>query len=269
MQRVMYPRILVIGTGGGWRTPRDLAFFLSAYMPQSVLWLVDGKTYLVRHQDHECFSELGNKANVQVAFLHREFPELRWEAVPNFVGSDPGEGVVPVSELIQAGDVVFLQVDNNKTKLLVDQWCRTLSDITVVSGGTNQDQLRVQAYVRRQGVDLTPPFAGYCADIATPDDDLPSAPCPDPHQIDIPYQSDVRHPFTLMAMSTFMLNTFYQVWSLDRGQLDRLVYDTWHDIRSQRSRVTAVHLDAPAGLRPAKEPVSMGAGERISALARM
>lgn len=238
MNRTRYKRFLVLGVGGGWRTPLDLAFFLSYFMPESELVIVDGGTYQSRQLDHEHFAVPGNKARIQAEFVLREFPGLRVEAIKKYVGLAAGDQVIPVQELLQSGDVIFLQVDNNKTRNLVAEHAGKLADVTLISGGTNEDQLRVIVYIRRGHRDLTPSFSSYCDEIAQPADESPAERllrqegC-----LEQIAKAEHFHPFTMLATSTFMLNAFYAVWKLESsGRLCNFPYELWYDIAAGRCR---------------------------------
>ena len=238
MNHVHYTRLVVVGVGGGWRTPRDLAFFLSYFMTEAVLVIVDGGVYRSRQRDHEHFAMPGNKARIQAEFVRDAFPGLGIEAIRKYVATKNGEQVVSVEELLLPGDVVFLQVDNNRTRNLVAEHARQLSDVTLISGGTNEDQLRVMVYLRRGHQDITPPFSAYCDEIARPADESPSERLSQQEGCFEQIEAEHVHPFTMLATSTFMLNAFYAVWKLESaGRLaDFPFQELWYDIATGRCR---------------------------------
>lgn len=230
-------RLMVVGVGGLWLTPRLLAFYANHHMPGAQIVVVDGKTYKPRHADHECFDSLGNKARVQVEWLRREFPYLSFEAVKAFIGPERTDDTEPIPAVIREGDAVFLQVDNDRTKHVVDAYCQTLKDIALISGGTDGEVLRVQVMLRRDGRNVTPPFSAYCPEVRAPRDELPKLPCPGLHEEPDPNPTVVQHPFTLMTASVFMLNAFHQVCLYDAGGLAAFNHDRWHDIRTGQVRI--------------------------------
>lgn len=230
-------RFVVVGVGGMWLTPRLLAFYAGHHVPSARIVIVDGKTYKPRHADHECFDSLGNKARVQAEWLRREFPQLSFEAVKAFIGPERTDDTEPIAAVIREGDVVFLQVDNDRTKHFVDAHCQGLEDIALISGGTDDEVLRVQVLLRRGGRNVTPALSAYCPEILTPRDELPKLPCPGLHEESDPNATVVQHPFTLMTASVFMLNALHQVCLYDAGRLAVFNHDRWHDIRTGQVRI--------------------------------
>jgi hypothetical protein len=244
---MIYLRIAVVGLGGGWLTPRLLAFFMSYFMPSSTLVLVDGSIYKPNHRDHEDFPSLGNKARISGDFIRREYPGLRFEIIPKYVGSLNGTGVIALNDVIFKGDLVFLQVDSAKTKRLVEDHVSGLDDITLISGGTNEDQLRIQVYIRRRGREITPKFSTYCEDIANPTDESPVDKYLHADELCEGCRENIgkterHHPFTMMTTSTLMMNAFYAIWKLESlGQLsDFPWYELWYDIVTGKCRTEKI-----------------------------
>ncbi|MBI4450285.1 hypothetical protein HY634_04450 [Candidatus Uhrbacteria bacterium] len=230
-----YGRFTFYGVGGGWDTPRKVAFFASTFMPDATVVLVDGGVYSLDQRDHESFHVLGNKARVQAEWLQREFPALDVIDVPMFVGFSSSDRTIAIQDVMLSGDVVFLQVDNNRTRLLVEQYARELQDITLICGGTNGDQLRVMVYLRRNGADLTPPFSSYCEAVAHPQDESPV------ESREGCFEKVARaaqQPFTMLSASTFQCNAFCEVWKRESaGTLARFPYhELWFDIGTGRCR---------------------------------
>lgn len=232
---VTYARLIIIGLGGGWDLPSKLAFFCEYFMPTTQLVLVDGGQYTGRQRDHEHFLQAGPKVRIQTAFLRREFPDTPVIPIPKYVGTSTSDRAIAVEDLLRPGDVVFLQVDNNQTRHLVEEHAHTLSDTTLLCGGTNDDQLRVMVYLRRHHHDLTPRFSSYCNAIAHPTDQSPLTKenCTEPLGREAHF-----HPFTMLAASAFLLSAFYQVWRRETdNSLDEYDYsELWYDITSGRCR---------------------------------
>ena len=92
-----------------------------------------------------------------------------------------------IERLLQEGETIVLAVDNHATRKLVSDYCTTLSNVCLISGGndgieehTDGRLLRgtygnCQVYVRRKGADITPSLSEYHAEIREPSDQLPTA----------------------------------------------------------------------------------------------
>ena len=232
-----YKEFVFLGLGGGWRTAFDMAVFTSYFMPEARLILVDGGTYDSRQLDHEHFLRTGNKAVVQAEFLNRECPEVNVDAVSKYVGTEDDALSVAVDGVVTEGSVVFVLVDNNRTRRLVCDHADTLNDVTVLCGGTNNDQLRTNIHIRRGGVDLTTPLPEYLSSVADPTDQAPFE-IERENCTDRLGERERFHPFTMLATSTMLCNAFYEVWRRESdGTLHQFPYDQmWFDIRTGRSR---------------------------------
>jgi hypothetical protein len=174
-------RVLVIGLGGiGCAAIPYLALFLqslSLHAPLRLL-LVDGDSFEYGNSNRMQFSRLGNKAEVKAT----EIIELLDDAAVAVVAIP--EYVTPenVGRLIRDGDYVFLFVDNHPTRKLVSDYCQTLRDVTLISGGNEGvDPPRergtygnVQIAVRQGGADRSVPITRYHPEIAHPTGTLPT-----------------------------------------------------------------------------------------------
>jgi hypothetical protein len=227
-------RIVVVGEGGGWLTPFLLAFFNSCFNPEVQLILVDGGIFTFDQGDHEFFLYPGNKARVTAEFIRCCFPNLLVEAVPKYVGLAEGSSVVTPQQVIRSGDIVFLQVDNARTKHLIETHALTLPNITIISGGTNLDQVRVLVYLRRNNVDLTPPMSSYCSDVANPSDKVRR----EDGCLERVREMGDTHPFAMLTASILMLDAFCMVCRLEAAcQLSHFpYYELWHDVAAGRTR---------------------------------
>jgi molybdopterin/thiamine biosynthesis adenylyltransferase len=179
--------------------------------PPARLTLVDGDTFEARNAARQPFATLGNKARVKAAELAREFEALSFRALPEFIHESNAAGV------IGEGDVVFLGVDNHRTRKLVSDHCRTLRDVVLISGGNDLTDGNVQVYVRRGGSDVTVPLTRFHPEIANPRDRSPAEMSCD----ELQREASPQLLFTNLAVASAMLNAFYawQQGSLAYGEV--------------------------------------------------
>lgn len=142
--------------------------------------LVDGDEYEVKNATRQAFGRLGNKAEVTAEELRAQFPELVITAVPAYVAAegltaheDHARLTVPINQVVQEGDWIFLCVDNHATRKLVSDHAQTLREIRVFSGGNDFQDGNVQVFVRKSGNNLFPPLTVHHPEIATPEDKAP------------------------------------------------------------------------------------------------
>jgi molybdopterin/thiamine biosynthesis adenylyltransferase len=207
--------IKLIGIGGiGCDLLPHLARYLQASGERARLTLVDGDAFEVRNGDRQAFSELGNKAKVKALELARQFDDLSFRALPEFVTPENVGGV------IRSGDVVFLGVDNHKTRRLVSDRCRALDEVILISGGNDYTDGNVQVYARAGGRDVTQPLTCFHPEIADPQDRSP-------HEMSCDELSQEAAPqllFTNLAVASAMLNAFY-AWRQGKLQYGEVYLD--------------------------------------------
>jgi len=207
--------IKVIGIGGiGCALLPHLARYLQVREERSRLTLVDGDAFEVRNGDRQAFPELGNKAKVKASELARQFDDLSFRAIAEFVTPEN------VDRIIRSGDVVFLAVDNHKTRRLVSDQCQILSETTLISGGNDYTDGNVQVYIRAAGRDVTLPLTRFHPEIADPRDRSP-------HEMSCDELSQEAAPqllFTNLAVASAMLNAFY-AWRHGKLQYGEVYLD--------------------------------------------
>jgi len=207
--------IKIIGIGGiGCALLPHLARYLQASGERARLTLVDGDAFEVRNGDRQAFAELGNKARVKAAELARQFESLSVRAIPEFVTPEN------VGTILRAGDVVFLAVDNHKTRGLVSDRCQALPEVTLISGGNDFTDGNVQVYIRLADRDVTLPLTRFHPEIADPRDRSP-------HEMSCDELAQVAAPqllFTNLAVASAMLNAFY-AWRQGKLQYGELYLD--------------------------------------------
>jgi molybdopterin/thiamine biosynthesis adenylyltransferase len=207
--------IKVIGIGGiGCALLPHLARYLQASGEAARLTLVDGDAFEVRNGGRQAFPELGNKAKVKASELSRQFDDLSFRAIPEFVTPEN------VGKIVRSGDMVFLAVDNHKTRRLVSDWCQTLPEVTLISGGNDYTDGNVQVYIRLADRDVTLPLTRFHPEIADPGDRSP-------HEMSCDELSQAAAPqllFTNVAVASAMLNAFY-AWRQGKLQYGEVYLD--------------------------------------------
>ena len=126
--------VKLIGLGGvGSIVARYAGVFLASLSQEIRLVLVDGDAFEHSNASRMLFADCGNKAAVLRREMLPRFAEstLSLVAIEEFL--TPGN----VSRLIQAGDICLLCVDNHATRKLVNDYCATLPDICLISGGND------------------------------------------------------------------------------------------------------------------------------------
>ncbi len=202
--------IVIIGLGGiGSILCERLARFLKySGEPGTSLLLVDGDTYEAKNFERQDFTRMGNKAEVKAADLKMQFMGMSVTSFPAFVNE------TTLVQVIREGDVVFMCVDNHKTRMLVSNYCKNLTDVTLISGGNDLTDGNVQIYVRKEGVDLTPDLCAYHPEIANPDDKLPEEMSCEELAV-----SEPQLYFTNLGVATIMCWAYYN--AVVKGQYEK------------------------------------------------
>ena len=150
-----YSQPKVIGCGGiaTWLLP-PLCHYAAHTFKQGVeVSLIDGDTFEENNRDRQVFQSLGNKAEVKANELRKKYPGVFFWSHPIYVTSDN------TTLLIRENDVVFLCVDNHKTRQVVSQRCEELDNIVLISGGNDYTDGNIQVHVKRDGENITLPVA--------------------------------------------------------------------------------------------------------------
>lgn len=194
--------IKIVGLGGvGSILVERLCRFLnfSADMDAEIT-LADGDTYEQKNFERQEFSTFGNKAEVKASDLELQYPNIGLDVYPAFINE------ATVGDVVKEGDVVFLCVDNHKTRMIVNNYSKVLKNITLISGGNEFTDGNVQIYVRKDGKDVTPDLGAYHPEIENPDDKLPEE-----QSCEELSQSDPQLYFANLGVATIMCWSFYNV----------------------------------------------------------
>lgn len=139
------------------------------------VWIFDGDKYEQKNAKRQFVPNGGeypvnqNKAEATVDALSKQYPELRFRAITDYLNETN-------TNLIKNGDILLIGVDNDKSRKLVSDIAIDLDNIAVISGGNDYDTGDVLMYHRRDGQELLEPLTTL-PQIAEPDDHHPDEGC--------------------------------------------------------------------------------------------
>ncbi len=195
--------IKIIGLGGvGSILVERLCRFLNYSQVDTnfVVTLIDGDEYEDKNLERQEFTRLGDKAEIKANDLKIKYLNLMIDYVIDYINIDTISGV------IKEKDIIFLCVDNHKTRMVVSNYCKTLNDVILISGGNELTDGNVQIFVRKGGVDLTPDLCAYHPEIANPSDRSP-----DEMSCEELSKSEPQLYFTNLSVATIMCWAYYNV----------------------------------------------------------
>jgi len=192
--------ITIIGLGGvGSILSGKICRFLNYTRDfNTKILLVDGDTYESKNYERQEFIRIGNKAEIKFNELELKFPNIRFYTYCSYINEEN------TNKVIEEGNIVFLCVDNHKSRMIINNYCKNLKDITLISGGNELTDGNVQLFVRKGGKDLTPDLCAYHPEIANPEDKLP-----DEMSCEELSQSEPQLFFTNLGVATLMCWMFY------------------------------------------------------------
>lgn len=162
------------------------------------LVFIDGDQYEEKNLIRQDFSIWGNKAQSKYDELNKRFLNVSLEYRTCFVNEDN------INLIIKDNDIIFLCVDNHKTRRLTSEHCKNLPNVTLISGGNEYTDGNAQLYVRRGGQDVTPDLCAYHPEIQNAEDKSPEQMSCSELQASAP-----QLYFTNMSVATMMLWLFY------------------------------------------------------------
>jgi molybdopterin/thiamine biosynthesis adenylyltransferase len=221
--------IIIIGLGGiGSVLSERLARFLNYNREYLInILLVDGDSYEPKNQERQDFLQFGNKAEIKADELTMKFNEIEFDAFPSYIN----EG--NISEVIRDGDIVFICVDNHKSRMIINNYCKTLNNIMLISGGNELTDGNAQLYVREGGKDKTPDLCTYHPEIANPDDRLPEE-----MSCEELSQSEPQLYFTNLGVATLMCWMFYNAFVNKEYDRSEVYFDILTMSADAKIRVT-------------------------------
>jgi len=198
-------RIVLIGLGGvGTILVNRLCRFINyakiEILKDIQIHLIDGDTYEEKNYERQEFLGFGNKAEMKAKELERIYKKVKFSTFNEYLNQ------TNVSEHIQNGDVVCLCVDNHATRKFVSDYCATISNITLISGGNEWTDGNVQIFVRRDNKNLTPTLTMYHPEIDNPDDRSPEN-----MSCEELANSEPQLYFANLSVATFMCWAFWNI----------------------------------------------------------
>ena len=202
--------IKVIGIGGvGTILCDNLCKFLNYSKDSYNVTLIDGDEFESKNNERQSFITWGNKARSKISEFRGVYRALSFLDIQSYVSPDN------VEFLILENDIVFLCVDNHITRKVVSDHCRTLNDVTLISGGNEFTDGNVQIYIRKGGEDVTASLTDYHPEISSAIDNSPEdMSCQELEK------SEPQLLFTNMTVATLMCSAFYAIHVEGRNPVD-------------------------------------------------
>jgi molybdopterin/thiamine biosynthesis adenylyltransferase len=175
---------------------------------------IDGDEYEYKNFNRQIFNKFGNKANVKSEELSNQFPRINFDSIETYIDQNN------ISKIIYSNDIVFICVDNHKSRMIINNYCKTLTNIIVISGGNELLDGNIQIYVRKEDKDLTPDLCKFHPEIANPTDKLPTE-----MSCEELSRSEPQLFFTNLCVATFMCLSFYNVVINDEYKKSEVYFD--------------------------------------------
>lgn len=208
--------IVIVGLGGvGSILIERLCRFINFSQDMTAdFLLVDGDTYEQKNYERQDFTRLGNKADIKANELEVKFDRLQFNTFEEYITEENINGV------IKEGNIVFVCVDNHKSRMIISNYCKTIKNVTLISGGNDYTDGNVQLYVRRDNKDLTPDLCMHHPEIAGPDDKLPTEMTCEEAAI-----SEPQLYFANLGVATIMCWTFYNAVVKESYERSEVYFD--------------------------------------------
>jgi hypothetical protein len=215
----------IIGLGGiGCPVSLYLSKFLYGLNSSSMIYLIDGDEFELANKERMAFKEIGNKALIKEAELAELFGDrVVYRTIPDYVTR------TNIQNLIQKNDIVFLCVDNHKTRKLMSEFCEKIPDILLISGGNDgiEDGKpgtfgNVQIYWRENEKNRTNNLTQFHQEIKHPKDVSPGDETGESCAALINRVPQLA--FTNLAVASAMLSTFY-IWASGKLNYEELYLD--------------------------------------------
>jgi len=209
--------IVILGLGG---IDSILSNTLSRYLDTKhdlrgvQLLLVDGDDYEFKNNERQEFVSYGNKAIVKYNELKSKFQNISFNYCQEFISEENAENI------ITENSIVFVGVDNHKTRKLVSEYAKKLNDVIVISGGNDLTDGNVQIFIRKGGLDVTPSLTDYHPEIKDPKDKSPLEMSCEELSVSAPQLF-----FTNFMVAAHMCSAFYNIIEKQNYKISEVYFD--------------------------------------------
>lgn len=194
--------IKIIGLGGvGTHLIEPLCRYLMYQRNKEIsITLIDGDEFEEKNSNRQNFNTIGNKAVITAEKIKNLFMNLTIEAKPCYVTEEN------IFLFVQEGDIIFSCVDNHATRKLLSNYCQSLKNIILISGGNEYSDGNVQIYIRKEGKNIFFPLEYLHPEISNPKDRNPAEMSCEELAKSVP-----QLIFTNYMVSACMLSTFWLI----------------------------------------------------------
>lgn len=208
-------QITIIGLGGiGSVLVNTISRYLNTKNDSTAIILVDGDDYESKNRERQEFLNFGNKAEAKVSELIHKFENINFLAIPEFLTENN------CNLIIKENAVVFVCVDNHKTRRLISEYAKKLNNITIISGGNELTDGNVQIFIRKNGENLTPSLTDYHPEIKEATDKSPN-------EMSCEELSNAAPQlfFTNFMVAGHMCSAFYNVFEKNNLKISEVYFD--------------------------------------------
>ena len=208
--------VFIIGLGGiGSVLSNTLSRYLDSKrtLDSTIVNLIDGDSYEPKNLERQEFVSFGNKAEVKRMELCDKFTYLSFKSYPSFIDEES-------IKIIKEQSIVFLAVDNHKTRKLVSDYAKKLNDIILISGGNELTDGNVQIFIRKEGQNITPSLTDYHPEIENSTDKLPSE-----MSCEELSNSQPQLYFTNFMIAGYMCSAFYNIFEKQNCSISEIYFD--------------------------------------------
>lgn len=131
------------------------------------LILVDGDKYELKNESRQIVPDLDNKAIATTKMYRDKFDGVTTTFYDKYINESN------INKVIKNNDVIILGVDNHKTRKVVQDYCKKLENITIISGGNELHDGNVMIFNRKDNITITPLFTELHPEILNSKDKSP------------------------------------------------------------------------------------------------
>jgi molybdopterin/thiamine biosynthesis adenylyltransferase len=221
--------ISIIGLGGiGSVLVNTISRFLNSNenLKPITIKLVDGDDYEYKNISRQEFYNYGNKANVKKRELSNRFQNIDYLDFQMFLDENN------ISEIVTENSIVFVSVDNHKTRRLVSNYAKKLNNVIVISGGNELTDGNIQIFIRKGGENVTPSLTDYHPEIENPLDKSP-----DEMSCEELSHAEPQLYFTNFMVAGHMCSAFYNIIERNNYKISEVYFDILSMNSNSKTRV--------------------------------